>query len=62
MTSLCMVSVVLDLTSSSTLSKSYRGTSQIALEDNYRSHPHILEVANNLIVNNTERLVKRLKG
>jgi DNA helicase II / ATP-dependent DNA helicase PcrA len=41
--------------------KSYRGTKQIALEDNYRSEPHILEVANSLIRNNTERLVKSLK-
>lgn len=43
-------------------SKQYRGTKQVALEDNYRSEPHILEVANNLIANNTERLQKRLKA
>jgi DNA helicase-2/ATP-dependent DNA helicase PcrA len=43
-------------------SDQYKGTKQVALEDNYRSNPHILEVANSLIVNNTVRLLKRLKA
>src|SRR5690606_26596019 len=37
-----------------------RGIQRIALEDNYRSRPGILEIANNLIVNNTQRLDKKL--
>jgi DNA helicase-2/ATP-dependent DNA helicase PcrA len=41
--------------------KNYRGAKQIALEDNYRSNPAILNVANNLIKHNTNRLVKTLK-
>jgi DNA helicase-2/ATP-dependent DNA helicase PcrA len=40
----------------------YRGAQQIALEDNYRSNPGILDVANNLIRNNTVRLTKSLKA
>ncbi len=40
----------------------YRGVRQIALEDNYRSNPGILDVANRLIANNTVRLDKRLKA
>jgi DNA helicase-2/ATP-dependent DNA helicase PcrA len=40
----------------------YRGATQIALEDNYRSNPGILEVANNLIGNNTVRLTKSLRA
>lgn len=40
----------------------YKGATQIALEDNYRSNPGILEVANSLIRNNTVRLSKSLKA
>jgi DNA helicase II / ATP-dependent DNA helicase PcrA len=40
----------------------YRGAKQIALEDNYRSNPGILNVANSLIKNNSVRLTKSLKA
>ncbi|WIT26703.1 hypothetical protein [Bacillus phage SPO1L5] len=40
--------------------KTYKGAQQISMEDNYRSNPHILEVANNLIKNNQKRLPKKL--
>lgn len=40
----------------------YRGAKQIALEDNYRSNPGILDVANKLIRNNTIRLDKSLRA
>lgn len=43
-------------------STNYKGTSVISLEDNYRSHPHILEVANSVIKNNSVRLIKSLKA
>ena len=43
-------------------SKNYRGSKSIALEDNYRSNPRILEVANSLIKNNKNRLIKVLKA
>ncbi len=42
--------------------QTYKGTTQVALEDNYRSNPHILDTANNLIANNTVRLSKKLKA
>lgn len=37
-----------------------KGMQRIALQDNYRSRPGILDVANNLIVHNTQRLDKKL--
>lgn len=37
-----------------------KGTQRIALEDNYRSRPAILDVANKLILNNSQRLDKKL--
>lgn len=40
----------------------YPGTSTISLEDNYRSHPHVLQVANSIIKNNTVRIQKQLKA
>lgn len=42
--------------------ENYRGVTTIPLEDNYRSNPGILDVANQLIRNNTERLIKSLKA
>lgn len=42
--------------------KNYRGAQKIALEDNYRSNPGILDVANKLIRHNTVRLEKTLKA
>ena len=44
------------------LDANYKGVQRIALEDNYRSNPGILEVANNLIFHNKERISKRLKA
>lgn len=40
--------------------KTYQDAQQIAMENNYRSNPHILQVANNLIKNNEKRLPKQL--
>lgn len=37
-----------------------RGMQRVALESNYRSNPAILDVANSLIVNNKQRLDKKL--
>jgi DNA helicase II / ATP-dependent DNA helicase PcrA len=44
------------------LRNNYKGLQQINLEDNYRSNPGILDVANKLIAFNTERLVKKLRA
>ena len=44
------------------LKNSYKGLQSINLEDNYRSNPGILDVANKLIAHNTERLQKSLKA
>jgi DNA helicase-2/ATP-dependent DNA helicase PcrA len=38
----------------------YPETKFIVLENNYRSTQSILDLATNLIANNTERLVKRI--
>lgn len=43
-------------------SSSFSGVQSIALEDNYRSNPAILEIANNLIKHNTKRIKKTLKA
>ncbi|QPX71737.1 ATP-dependent DNA helicase [Bacillus phage SP8] len=40
--------------------RTYKDAQQISMEDNYRSNPHILEVANNLIKNNQKRIPKKL--
>jgi DNA helicase-2/ATP-dependent DNA helicase PcrA len=42
-------------------SKEFKNVIQIPLEDNYRSKPKILQVANKLISKNTVRLLKKLK-
>lgn len=42
--------------------KNYKNTQLIPLEDNYRSNPHVLTVANSLIKNNKSRLDKKLKA
>lgn len=44
------------------LKASFKNMITIPLEDNYRSNPHILEAANRIIVNNVERLDKKLKA
>jgi len=44
------------------LKEKMRGVQQMNMEDNYRSNPAILDTANLLIKNNTERLVKQLKA
>jgi len=44
------------------LRDNWRGVQQMNMEDNYRSNPAILDTANLLIRNNTERLVKQLKA
>ena len=41
--------------------KEYKGCQLIKLEENYRSTSTILEIANSIIVNNTERLDKVLR-
>lgn len=41
-------------------SKKYTNTQIINLENNYRSVPKILDIANNLISNNTIRIIKKL--
>jgi len=44
------------------LKEKMRGVQQMNMEDNYRSNPAILDTANLLIKNNTERLIKQLKA
>ena len=39
----------------------YQGCTEIKLEENYRSTSNILDVANSIIVNNTERIDKVLR-
>ena len=41
--------------------KDYAGCTEVKLEDNYRSTSTILDVANSIIMNNSERLEKTLK-
>ncbi|AGR47091.1 putative UvrD-like helicase [Bacillus phage Shanette] len=43
-------------------SSAYKNVQSIALEDNYRSNPAILQIANNLIKHNTKRIKKTLKA
>ena len=43
-------------------SKHFQNAKTIKLEENYRSSKHILRAANNLIINNKERLGKTLKS